>query len=296
MDYGEVLSRAWKIIWRFKILWLFGILAGCGSSSVPSGPNLNYSFNENDIPLQIEHFVNRFTPAQWVALAVVFGIAIVFLVILATFLTIVGRAGLIHGTRKADSGAERLGFGQLFQESLSYFWRILGLILLFMAVVFVVTLISTGLLIFGAVVTLGMLLVCLLPLMCLIIPLVFFISIVLEQSTIAIVVDNLGVLDGLQRGWDVTRHHLGPMVLMGLTLYVGVSGIGGLILALPLMLALAPMIYGIFANSSQSWYTSLAISGLCMVAYLPVLIVVGGILKSYVTSAWTLTYLRLTSR
>ncbi len=32
MDYGEVLSKAWKIAWKFKVLWIFGILAGCGAS------------------------------------------------------------------------------------------------------------------------------------------------------------------------------------------------------------------------------------------------------------------------
>ena len=34
MNYGEILSKAWKIIWKNKILWLFGILAGCSASGV----------------------------------------------------------------------------------------------------------------------------------------------------------------------------------------------------------------------------------------------------------------------
>jgi hypothetical protein len=42
-----------------------------------------------------------------------------------------------------------------------------------------------------------------------------------------------------------------------------------------------------------SW---LIIAGLCLVAYLPVLIVLGGILKAYIESAWTITYLRLTAK
>ena len=33
MDYGEVLSRAWRIIWKHKVLWIFGIMAGCTSGS-----------------------------------------------------------------------------------------------------------------------------------------------------------------------------------------------------------------------------------------------------------------------
>jgi hypothetical protein len=39
----------------------------------------------------------------------------------------------------------------------------------------------------------------------------------------------------------------------------------------------------------------LAFAAICFVAYLPFLIVLGGILRSYVGSAWTLTFLRLTA-
>ena len=38
----------------------------------------------------------------------------------------------------------------------------------------------------------------------------------------------------------------------------------------------------------------LLVSGLCFVLYLPVLIVVQGILTAYMQSVWTLTFLRLT--
>ena len=33
MNYGEVLSSAWKTIWKHKVLWIFGILAGLGAGS-----------------------------------------------------------------------------------------------------------------------------------------------------------------------------------------------------------------------------------------------------------------------
>ena len=29
-NFGEVLTRAWQIIWKHKVLWIFGFLAGCG--------------------------------------------------------------------------------------------------------------------------------------------------------------------------------------------------------------------------------------------------------------------------
>lgn len=43
INFGELLSRAWKYVWKFKFLWLLGLLAG-GSAGV-SGNNLSYLFN-----------------------------------------------------------------------------------------------------------------------------------------------------------------------------------------------------------------------------------------------------------
>ena len=38
------------------------------------------------------------------------------------------------------------------------------------------------------------------------------------------------------------------------------------------------------------------LAALCFVAYLPVLILLNGVLRAYIESAWTLTYLRLTGK
>ena len=45
MDYAEILKKAWNIIWKHKILWLFGLLAG---SAIGSGQGLSYRFSSQD--------------------------------------------------------------------------------------------------------------------------------------------------------------------------------------------------------------------------------------------------------
>ena len=47
MDYGEVLSKSWKIPWKFKVLWIFGILASCGHTGQSGNFNFNNSFRTN---------------------------------------------------------------------------------------------------------------------------------------------------------------------------------------------------------------------------------------------------------
>jgi hypothetical protein len=49
-------------------------------------------------------------------------------------------------------------------------------------------------------------------------------------------------------------------------------------------------------GGESAFGSGLLVAGLCFVMYLPVWIVLNGILTSYIESAWTLTYLRLTGR
>jgi len=83
--------------------------------------------------------------------------------------------------------------------------------------------------------------------------------------------------------------------VMGLILWVAVGGIGGLIIASPLFLLMAPIIVAMVNNTSQAWMSAFLISGLCLLAYLPLLIVLNGALQSYIAAAWTLTFMRLTT-
>jgi hypothetical protein len=144
------------------------------------------------------------------------------------------------------------------------------------------------------VVTFGLGLICLIPLICLLIPIGIIIGVVIDQSTIAIVAENLGIFEGLQRGWDVVRNNLGPIALIWLILGLGIRFIGGLILSLPILLFLIPLLIAAISGSEQAFGIGAIISAICVIGYLPFLIVLSGMLNSYVQSGWTLTFLRLT--
>jgi hypothetical protein len=105
------------------------------------------------------------------------------------------------------------------------------------------------------------------------------------------------VIDALKRGWDVFRDNLGEMVLMGLVLVLG-GMIVSFVVAMPMILTIIPLMMGIIAaiagDSGALVAGGVVVSGLCCVAYLPVLIIVSGIVRAYIGTAWTLTYLRLT--
>ncbi len=292
-NFGEILTRAWHIVWKNKVLWIFGILASCarGGGGSSGGGNSGYQSGSGDSPFSTNQFEQFGEQAKqflennlWIIIAVT--VAIILLSLLAYFLGMMGRIGLIKGVAQAEKGTV-LSFGEIWAESMPFFWRIFGLNFLFGLAFFVLI---VPMVILG-VVTAGIGFLCLLPLICILVPIGWVLSIVIEQAQTAIVLEDLNMLDGFKRGWQVAKANVGPMLIMALILAIG-GGIIGVIVALPIIIAVIPLVIG--AAAMKEVLTPAYIALACCVVYLPVLIFFNGILTAYIQSVWTLTYLRLT--
>jgi len=309
MDFGKILSKAWKIIWKFKILWLFGILSSCGQGGGGGGGSSNTGYRTSvgngDIPPEMRRFffgIERFfdNVEVWQIIAIIGGLILFFLILwfIMTALNTIGRVGLIQGTVKAEDGAETMTFGELFESGKPFFWRILGLNILLGLALFLVIIVLMLPIIGITALTMGIGLICLIPFICILVPAMWLAGVVIEQANIAVVVEDIGIIDGLKHGWEVCRDNTGNMIVMALILVLG-GGIVGIVIALPLILIIVPVMFGIIgglaAESEKIIGGGLAIAGLWFLAYLPVLIVLGGILRAYISTAWTLTYLHLTA-
>jgi hypothetical protein len=313
-NFGEVLTRAWKIIWKHKVLWIFGILASCARRSGGSGnggggnrgfqtsPSGNAPFSGGQTERVMSQIGQYFEQHLWIILAII--VALLLLSFIFYFLGMIGRIGLIKGTSMAEKGAEKLSFGEIWSESLPYFWRIFGLNFLIGLVVFVVIFIPLILLVV-AVISGGIisgkaaagfgfvgLFACLIPFLCILIPISWVLSIIIEQAQAAIVLEDLGIVDGFKRGWQIVKSNVGPVIVMSLILGIG-GGIIGAIVAVPIIIAVIPMIIGMgtLRESLMPIYIALA----CCLAYMPVLIFLNGVLTAYIQSAWTLTFMQLAS-
>ncbi len=296
MDFGYVLKRAWQIIWKFKILWIFGILASCGQAGSSGGGNSGFRISSQDTTVfpQVQNYFNQLSPGAITLLIILAIIVVVVLVVLAILLGTIGRVGLIRGTVKAEQGAARLTFGELWREGLTYFWRVFGLNLLIGLVILFAVLILIVLGVILSIGTLGIFLICLIPLICLFVPIAWLVGILIEQANVALVVDNLDIIEAIKKGWHVFIDNIGSMIVMGLILIVGVSVIGGLILGLPLLAIAAPAALGIASGVFENARNGIILSVVFFLIYLPFLLLFSGILRGYTASAWTLTYLRLT--
>jgi hypothetical protein len=290
MDLGEVLSRAWQITWKHKVLWIFGILAGCSANGGSSGNNFQYRQEAQNMPPEVQRIIDRIIGNP----AIIAGI-IVLICILATLLLVlstIGQIGLIKGVQKADQGAESLSFGEIWNASMSYFWRVFGLFVIIALLSFIVGIFLVALVAVGGVLTMGIGLICLLPLVCLLIPVGWALSVVVEQAIVSIVLENRSIIDGLSRGWEVVRANAVQYLLVALIVFIG-GAIAGIVIAIPIFLIVFPAVFSMTISNNNDT-TPLTIAMLCFVIYLPFLLVLSGILQTYIQSVWTLTFLRLT--
>ena len=312
-NFGEILTRAWQIIWKRRVLWIFGMLASCSRG----GSNVNWNFNSSggnggfnggntNLPPQFLQFLHFM--AQNAVSIIAITIAIVCVVwIVAIFIGTIGRIGLIRGTWLAEN-EENVAFGHLFSESMPYFWRVFGLSILvglpFLVVIggMIAGLVALGLgaslshgnnvTLVGFFALLPFFLIC----MCLLIPIGIVISLIVRQAERAIVLEGAGVLPALSRGWEIFRDNLGPILVMAIILAV-IGLVAGFVIAIPILIVVVPFTFafvaGNLAGNGPNWNAMFAALA-CMCLLSPVLWLLRGVLVAYIESAWTLTYMRLT--
>ena len=286
LDFGGVLSRAWKIVWNNKILWLFGILSALMGGQA-SGSTSNFRFDssnpERSLPVQLRDLDPN------IILVIIAGVVLVIIVIAIVLfiLSIFGRGGLIGGVRLADQQG-RVSFGEAWAVGRRKFWSVLVIGL----AVSVLGLLLAGVSFVTA------LTICLLPLACIGFLLLPVLGVYARLAQIVAVVDDVGISEALSRGWRFISTNLASVIIMGLILVI-LQAVIGFVLALPFLAIAAPImlsIAGYATDAPLAGGAGLAIAGLCVVIYLPVLIVAGGIVESWVMAAWTLTYQQLTGR
>jgi len=311
MNYSEVFSKAWKIVWKFKALWIFGILSSCarassgggGGSSGGSGGSSNL-FGSGPglaspnvvLPKQVYQWYLQFQHAwdsePWGVFLIIMAIffVVLALVVLSLFLGVLGRVGVARGAWLADDGEEKLNFSRIFNESKPYYWRVFLFFLLLITVSIAVGGLVAIPILLVVIFTFGLGLIFLIPLL---IVAAFAITILIEQTIVAIVGEDLGVFAGIERAWNLLLSKPWPQVVMGLVTTLGQIAVM-FVLVIPIFLILLPFLISIFFQTEQVIGIGAIISGAGFVVYLPFMILASGVMYAYIGSLWALTFKRLT--
>jgi hypothetical protein len=304
MDFGKILSKAWKTIWKHKILWLFGILAGCGAGNAggggggggtssiqpatSSGMDNGLDFLAPSTQRAIEEFFNFLGSIPvwvWIVAALFFVVLMVVMSVLFLMLGTLGTTGVIKGTILADEAAEGgkpLSFGEIFKGIKPFYWKVflLNIGLRFAGFFLVLFLIVPIMLLAVCTCFLGLFLL---------IPLAWFIDLMVNFTTIAIIEEGQDLFPAIGRAWKVIVSNLGNVLLMFLILGIG-QLIAGLVIGLPLILVPMPLLINLLATGFRNATVGLVTSGVLFLALIPLVVFLGGVLRAYVLSSWTLTY------
>lgn len=295
MDYGKILQRALQITWRYKVLWLFGLLAGVNLPSFRVGTN-----QLDALPPETQRAIAHFVTGPYF-IPLIIGLFLLSFAagIVISLINAAGKAALIHLVNRVEEG-EEIAFPVGLQAVRLYAWRVflihfllglpVGLLVLAGILPFVLPLfraiaegrtsppsppaesiffacggICLGLL--GAIV-------------------VSMIGILAERACI---LENLSVGRSIVRGWGHLTQHLGPVILLGLILLA--IGIGiSLAVGLPIG-AIAVLLVALLASRGdvQIYEILLPLCGVGLFSWL-VMLAVGSVVQTFTSSCWTLFY------
>jgi hypothetical protein len=264
MDHVKVLKRAWEILWRYRALWIFGIIlaltTASGSPGSPSGPNgggqPEYHIDEGDWPFPDGRLELPEIAPEVVSTLVVIGVGlgcmVIFLIIATTVARYVAETALIRMVNDYEETGEtqtiRQGFRIGWSRTALRLFLINLVIDLPLAVVFILMFLlaasplllwiteSTPAGVIGTVATIGMFI--LVVLLAIVVGTV--VSLLKHFFRRVCALEEAGVIESIRQGFAFVRRHLKDVFVMWLIM-VGLS-IGWAIAMIVATLALIPII------------------------------------------------------
>ena len=219
-NYSSLLSKAWNITWKYKVLWFFGFLAALGgagwgnSSGGGGGPNFNFNFNSGssnyrtgvyprgDIPREWQSAYDQLAKIDintWITIGVVAVCSLLLLGLVFWLLSIIGRGGLIGGILAADANG-KVAFREAWDIGTRNFGRLFLIRLLGIAVSLLI-----GIIVFLPTLFIGLLTCGLgfIPMACVSIIIGMVLKAWFAFMDYAVVVEKRGVGEAIGRAWTI---------------------------------------------------------------------------------------------
>lgn len=288
MDIGEVLTVSVRKFWKFKSLWLLG-----GLTAIVSAVYLPVS-QLTSLPYAQTLFPNLLGGLEdWVFELLSLALVIVVSLVNIPFF-MAGMLGVTVGVARAEKEtADGFSFMELLRGGLPFFWRALGVRLVFVMGLLVFVAPVMVLIFLAGIFTMGIGLLCLFPLFLLLIPISYIVYSLMELAETAVVVDDLSVSESLSKAWALFKANFWMVLLMALLIYLGV-GLLGIFIAIPFMLPIYLPLFSVFIESQFAERDILLVSTTLLCLAVPFYALAQGMLLALQKTAWTQTYLALT--
>jgi hypothetical protein len=302
MDYGKILSRAWRIVWENKWLFVLGFLAALGSGGSGGGSSNFRSPAPGDFGPE---FSGDFSQVFGQLAPFIVGLVCFFflLAIVLWLLRLVGEAGMIASVDRIEAG-EKFTLRDGFRAGTSYLksmvglslvlyapFILAGLIITVVAISFVITSLGGGEELAAS--SFGLAALCLIPLACILAIAGLVVAFVYPMAQRGIIIEGLGVMDGIRRGWQVLRENLVEIFLLALIfVVVGVLvGIATVIVALPLaLLFILPAVFTAIEGGTAFTAGTIILGVIGVITFILLAAAISSIVRAFQSAAFTLGY------
>jgi hypothetical protein len=283
LDIGEVITRAWQITWKHKMLWVYGFAVGLLTSTM---------FPLMLVPMAVPILMERNRENTWLIGVLIGGWVVFFLAFMLIMypVSVLTQTSLTMGILEVEQKQTELSVMEAIKRGLPFFWRALGVMLLFGLGMTLVMMLIQGIVFLGTILTLGLGAMCFMPFTFLMYPLMFLAIVWMEQSMNGIMIDNLHVIEAVKQGWSLIRNNLLSVALVAVVIYFGVGMISS-VLMMPFMFGFFMMPMG-FVGHEINWII-LLIGLLSLMIFVPLFALYTGWVTAFSKSAWILTYLHL---
>ena len=310
MDYGALVSRAWRLTWRHRFLWVLGLFAASTTGSCSGSPGgVQWQTDAQEVERTLPELGRALGEVgRWFAdnLALVVSLAVFAALLgLAFFVVSLIAQGAMARATEDVARNRPTSLHQAWQAGLRFFWRYLGLWLLLLAIgIAVLVMFGILFLLFvagsaaadGVARTTFIVVLVLLGLASFLValPLLVGLTIVVAYAQRAIVVEDVGPWDALGVGVRLLRDRLGASLivwLISLALGIGAAfalGLAAVLLLIPLggIGALLFLTTGVSAGS-------IAYAVVAGLVFIGAMWFLAAIVNTYFWHFWTLAYLDL---
>ena len=302
MNYGNLIIGAFRITWRFKFLWLYGIFLGTGLNF--NSFNYNLSLDDSDARLFRGHeSVKEIT--RWIndnlTLIIALVAVIIFLALLFWVVRIISQSAVVWSVAKAKNETAPT-FLEAFKVGLTFFWRLFGLFLLvsLVLVLFLLIFLVPPFFIFfstfgnGPIIAFPILALFILLIILVVIPLIVFVNVLVMYAIRFIVIDDRHIMNALGSSVRLIRNNPGTSLLVWLLS-------AALVIAIAIALFVAIILLGIpigllayFLITSGVTVVKIAILATLGIALTMVILTLSGFGQAYFSAFWTLAWIELT--
>lgn len=322
MDFIKVLKRAFEITWRYRALWVFGIILALTAGGGGGNPGTRYTFGDRDIPIEGQPYQGPGIPPEIVNVLIAVGIGLACFVLVLVVVSIIARyvseTSLMRMVDDHEQTGEKRTVGQGFRlgwsrtafrlfliDLLVNVPMALAFILLFVLSLspFLLFLIdNVALRVIGAIAGIGLFF--LVILLAIVVGTVVFVLMFFFRRACAL--EQVGVIESIRRGFGLVRRHPGDAALMWLIMFT--LGLAWVVVMIPVVLLLfvvgmllggllallVGLLVSLVAQGAAPWIAAALVGVPVMMVVIAVpATFLGGLAQTFTSTVWTLTYREL---